>query len=60
MTDYATVAELEAEIQRCAEAHVQKASEYERGGNMRGAIELRRVSNLLYAILRRNWATILP
>lgn len=51
---------LEADIRLCAEAHASKAAEYEAGGNTRGAAELRRVSNLLYAILRGNWITVLP
>lgn len=48
------------EVRKAAEAHAEKATKYEAGGNTRGAMELRRVSNLLYAILRGDWATILP
>ncbi len=51
---------LEEEVRKCAEAHTAKAAEYEANGNTRGAMDLRRVSNLLYAILRGDWTTILP
>jgi hypothetical protein len=52
--------DLEEEMRKCAEAHLRKAADYERGGNTRGAMELRRVGNLLYAVLRGSWSTILP
>lgn len=42
-------------------AHHDKAGEYERGGNARGAAQLRAVENMLWAIIRGDRvSTVLP
>lgn len=52
---------LEEEITACARAHGDLARLYERHKNVRGAAELRRVENLLWALRRDEpWSTVLP
>jgi hypothetical protein len=49
------------ETEKCARAHGDLARAYERIGNVRAAMELRRVENLLWALVRgESWTTILP
>lgn len=52
---------LRATLYRCLDAHLLVAAEYERGGNVGGAIQLRAVANLLDVILQGGEpATVLP
>ena len=53
--------ELQKQVEECARAHQALASEYEAGCNTAGAMELRRVSNLLFALAQgQPWLTVLP
>ena len=45
---------LDKRVRACADKHLDRASESERKGNASGAAELRRVANLLYALLDGN------
>lgn len=52
---------LAEELRQCAARHGEFARSYERGGNASGAAELRRVENLLWALIRGEpWVTVLP
>jgi hypothetical protein len=49
------------ELKCCAVRHGERARSYERAGNSSGASELRRVENLLWALIRgESWSTVLP
>jgi len=49
------------DLERCAREHGDTARAYERAGNAAAAAQLRRVENLLWALVRGEpWSTVLP